>query len=128
MFLNHKLPHLDKWNIKKGEIAKKYSTQITSPFITTPLNDTHVTRNVYHIYPILTERRDQLQSHLADRGIPAIIHYPIPIQKSDPFKDLNAFPNPSTCERAQKLLSLPMHPYLTDEEIEYITTAINTFE
>ena len=35
VFLNHKLPHLDKWNIKKGEIAKKYSTQITSPFITT---------------------------------------------------------------------------------------------
>ena len=128
VFLNHKLPHLDKWNVKKGEIAKKYSTQITSPFVTTPVNDVHVSRNVYHIYPILTDRRDELQSYLLDREIPTIIHYPIPIQKSEPFKHLDSPSNPITCGRAQKLLSLPMHPYLENEEIEYITTTINEFK
>jgi len=128
VFLNHKLPHLDKWNLKKGEIAQKYSTQITSPLITTPVDDAHVSRNVYHIYPILTDRRDELQSYLTDRGIPTIIHYPIPIQKSEPFKHLRTYSNPSTRDKAHKLLSLPMHPYLQDEEIEHIITTVNEFK
>tara|TARA_Y100000361_G_scaffold4831_1_gene4194 strand:- start:81 stop:1199 length:1119 start_codon:yes stop_codon:yes gene_type:complete len=128
VFLNHKLVHLDKWNLKKGEIAAEYSRGIDSPWITTPTNDTHVSRNVYHIYPILTNRREELQTHLSDQGVPTIIHYPIPIQKSEPFKHLNERPNPLTCEKAEKVLSLPMHPYLRPEEVEHIITAINKFQ
>jgi len=69
VFLKHKLPHLDKWNLKKIEVAKKYSNQIKTPQITTPKNDLHVTRNVYHIYPLLVDERVALQAYLTERGV-----------------------------------------------------------
>lgn len=126
IFLNAKLKHLDKWNLMKQSVAKKYN-YFLSEFVEVPKLDKHVGLHVYHIYCVMTERRDQLQEFLLSKGIEIGIHYPIPIQKTEPFKYLNGYHNPKTIHSCAKILSLPMHPWLSDDEILYISDNIKNF-
>ena len=135
IILNEKLKYLDICNAKRIEIAKKYTELIKSDqrlkSLRTQYHEEPWTKNknVYHIYPVEIEKiyRDPLQKFLAARGIPTIIHYPIPIHKTTPFNyldnELLEFTN-IICDR---ILSLPMHPFLTDEEITHVITSIGDF-
>ncbi len=128
IILDEKLKHLDEWNEKRIEVAKKYDELLdTNNEIVTPKTASYVDKNVYHIYAIRTKERDKLQNHLKTNGIPTVIHYPIPIEKTKPFKSLEKYDNKNTKKFANELLSLPMHPFLLDEEIEYIAKEINIF-
>jgi dTDP-4-amino-4,6-dideoxygalactose transaminase len=133
VFLKHKLPHLDRWNLKRKEIANKYAEGINSSYVVTPKNAPHVTRNSYHIYPLLVDEREAIQNHLNERKVPTLIHYPIPPYKSAPFEGLKdraeyfSGPPTNTDEFADKLLSLPMHPFLSNAQVEHIINAINSF-
>jgi len=128
IIVNAKLQHLDKWNDNRIEVAKKFDDfLIDNKNIITPKNAPYISKNVYHIYAIRVKQREKLQSYLRENGITTIIHYPIPIEKTTPFKNLEHFDNKRTKEYANEMLSLPMHPYLTDEEISFITNTINKF-
>ena len=128
IIVNEKLKHLDKWNDMRIEIAKKYDELLNNDNnLITPKKAPYIDKQVYHIYAIRIKERDQLQTYLNKNKIPTIIHYPIPIEKTTPFKHLEHFDNKRTKKFADELISLPMHPFLTDEEIEYITQKINSF-
>lgn len=125
--LNEKLKRLDWWNFKKAQIAKIFDTEIIeSENLTLPKIAPYCVKHSYHLYPVLTTNRVELQQHLQEKGIPTIIHYPIPMEESKALQHLNAY-SPKTREYSKKLLSLPLHPFLSESEIAYIVTTINAF-
>ena len=128
IIVDEKLKHLDKWNKMRIEVARKLSELIKdNDQIITPKLAPYAEKNVFHIYAILIKNRDELQKYLNDNGIQTVIHYPIPIQKTKPFRYLDVFNNKNTIRFADEMLSLPMHPYLEDNEIEYIARTINNY-
>lgn len=124
--LKEKLKHLDTWNNERARIASLYDELIQNPLITKPEKASYCNTHIYHIYCILCEKRDKLIEYLTEKQIPTVMHYPIPIELTKVYKHLN-FNNPKTRKYSETLLSLPMHPFLTNEEVNYIADTINKF-
>lgn len=122
--LNVKLDYLDTWNSRRREIASVYEDLLTS--VTTPVQH-HDTRHVYHLYVIRTNKRDELKSHLADQGVHTLIHYPIPVHEQRYYKERYSARLPTTERIVDKILSLPMHPFLDRHDIAQITRSVNDF-
>ena len=83
--------------------------------------------HVWHIFAVLCEERDRLQSYLADRGVMTVCHYPIPIYEQEAYHFLESREYPVTKRIASQELSLPMYYGITDEEIGYIIRLLNEF-
>lgn len=128
--LNLKLPKLDAWNERRRELARRYTESLQDLEVITPV-EAPWAYHVYHLYVIRVpaDVRDALREHLMSRGIGVGIHYPIPAHLQPALRDLGyrqgAFP---VCEQmAGEVLTLPMHPFLTDEDVDVITEAILAF-
>ena len=101
-------------------MASRYTEGLKDLVITpTVLDDVEP---VYHLYVILVEQRDVVQKRLAERGIFSGIHYPTPIPFLDAFSYLHHTPDdfPVAYGLKDKLLSLPMHGDLTDDQVDYV--------
>lgn len=124
--LNVKLKHLDEDIAIRQKVANFYYDRISNPFIQLPtrLPDKN---NVYHLFPILCERRDDLQQHLAQNGIQTVIHYPIAPHKQECYKEWNNLSLPITEHLADSELSIPMSPCITEDEIKYVVGTLNKF-
>ena len=83
--------------------------------------------NVFHIFPVFTERRDELQQYLKEKEIGTIIHYPIPPHKQAAYKEWNSLSFPVTEKIHAQELSLPMSPTLTDEQVMFVIQTINNW-
>ena len=94
-----------------------------------PVEPKWSTVSVYHLYVIRTEQRDELQQFLNKKDIQTGIHYTIPIGEQELYKNDNLTTKGiiNTMAWKDKLLSLPMHPFLTDDEINYVCTSIKEF-
>jgi len=128
-WLKIKLPHLDTYNRRRREIAAYYSSEFAELPLTLPPKDREGEYSVSHLYVVQTDRRDALQEYLSSHGIGTAIHYPIPIHLQPAFEHLGhskgTFPNAETF--AQRVLSLPMYPELTDAEVEYVASTVKNF-
>lgn len=126
--LSVKLNYLDEDNRRRQEIASSLSSLITNPLITTPDMDNPVWKtSVYHIYPVLCERRDALQSHLHDKSIGTMIHYPIPPYNQRCYQGLWDGSYPVTDMIHRRELSLPCNPTMTDHQVSLVAEAVNSF-
>lgn len=125
-FLREKLKYLDKWNQRRRYIAHRYITEIKGNNITLPYVAEYANPNWY-IFPIFSKARDLIKSKLEKMGITTIVHYPVPphLQPAFAYLHYNKHSFPVSYEIANTELSLPMHPYLTDVEVDYIINAIN---
>lgn len=127
-FLKVKLPHLDRQNARRREIAKMYMDGITNPDVTLPkvIDDVEV---VWHLFPIRIQKRDELQQHLDDNGIEARVNYPVPIHLQGAYKDSGYEKEslPIAEEISRTELSLPMFYGLADEQVGYVIDRINNF-
>lgn len=125
--LDVKLRYLDEDNAHRQEVAKCYYDNIKNPLIKLPvrLDDEN---NVYHIFPVLCDKRDELQQYLTDNGVQTLIHYPIPPHKQECYKEWNEQSYPITEQIHEQELSLPIGPTITIEEAEQIVKIINKFE
>lgn len=127
-FLSAKLPSLDEVNEDRRKTAQKYLEGITNPDVVLPTVIDGVTP-VWHIFGIRCNRRDELQEHLAQRGIGTNIHYPIPMHLQECYRDLGfsegAFPIAEEISKTE--LSIPMYFGMTDAEVQWVIDAINCF-
>lgn len=124
--LDVKLKYLDEDNAHRQQMAKLYNEGIKNPLITLPdrLNDA---QNVYHLFPVLCEKRDELQTYLKENGVGTVIHYPIPPHKQECYKEWNGRTYPITEKIHDMELSLPMGPTIKEEDIKAIINLINKF-
>lgn len=127
-FLSAKLPFLDKMNAERRRIADMYSDGITNPKIILPkVSDDCVP--VWHIYGIRCSERLELEKYLNDKEIGTNKHYPIPIHLQECYRDLNISEGklPIAEEISKTELSLPMYYGMTNEQVQYVIDAINSF-
>lgn len=124
--LDVKLRHLDEDNANRQRIAAYYYDNINNPKITLP-NRLDDKNNVYHVFPVFCEQRDDFQQYLKNNGIQTIIHYPIPPHKQECYKEWNGISLPITEQIHAQELSLPMSPCLTMEETVYVVEVINKY-
>jgi dTDP-4-amino-4,6-dideoxygalactose transaminase len=126
--LSVKLKYLDEWNKKRRENAAIYDGIFSGTAVKTPeIEPNNV--SIYHQYTILAPKRDELQGYLAKQGIGAGIFYPRPLHLQDCFEELGYKKGdfPVAEELAEKVLSLPIYPELTREQIEYVAKTILKF-
>ena len=124
--LRVKLRYLDEWNDKRREHAKLYDELLENASgIETPTEKDYV-KHVYHLYVMRCKNRDDLQHYLSSKGISTGIHYPIPVHLQMAYKHLEYKQGdfPITEKYSKEILSLPMFPELTDEEIEAVVGLI----
>lgn len=126
--LRIKLGYLNRWNIRRIELAARYSELLTGLDLTMPVAPQGY-QHVFHQYVIRTAERDQLKQYLADKGIQTQIHYPLPIHMQPAFSKFGrgegSFPE---SERACKeVLSLPLYPEMSDDMLERVSDAIKTW-
>jgi len=125
--LQVKLAHLDEDIQLRRNIAQYYMAYINNPAVSLPVIPDW-NQHVFHLFPILTTKREQLQKFLSENGIQTQIHYPIPPHKQECYRstwgDLEL---PVTEQIHAQELSLPVSPVLTMDEAEYIVETINKF-
>ena len=134
--LDVKLKHLDADNQRRKEIAARYQREVSNDLMILRFegNDQYSRSSltprdsVYHILPLLCERRDELQKYLSDNGVETQIHYPIPPHKQHCFPDWNHLPLPITEKIHAQELSIPCNQALTDAEIERVVAFLNAFK
>lgn len=125
--LDAKLRHLDEDNARRKEVARMYIDGIKNPLITVPKVSDY-DAHVFHIFPILAEKRDELQKYLTENGVQTIIHYPIPPHRQECYKEWNNLSFPITERLAAQELSLPISPVITDEEVSEVIRILNAWQ
>lgn len=125
-FLLVKLKYLDFQTEKRREVAKLYLDNINNPCIVLP-QETILEQHVWHLFVIRTEYRDAFQQHLEGKGIQSLIHYPTPPHKQKAYAEYNQHSFPNTERVHQEVLSIPMGPDLTQQEIQEVIDACNNF-
>ena len=125
-FLNCKLADLNDDNEKRRQVTKRYCQEIKNNKIVLPkwnFDDTHV----FHLFVIRTENRDELQNYLSQNGVQTLIHYPVPPHQQAALPSWNQLSFPITEKIHQEVLSLPMSPVMTDEEVSTIIDVLNRY-
>jgi dTDP-4-amino-4,6-dideoxygalactose transaminase len=126
-FLSVKLKYLDLENEIRRKNADYYMENIRNEQLILPTPAEYRESHVQHLFVIRTKQRDKLQSYLAANDIQTLIHYPIPPHKQAAYSEWNNLSFPVTEQIHNEVLSLPISPCLTMEEIEQIVFAINKF-
>lgn len=124
-----KLPHLQAWNTKRRDVAARYNTWLSGiDGLTIPL-ERKGTLHTYHIYAITTKKRDTLKAFLAEKGIQTIIHYPASLHCLPAYQYLRHRPSdfPVANRLQHEILSLPVYPTLTEEQVRYVCASIKDF-
>jgi dTDP-4-amino-4,6-dideoxygalactose transaminase len=125
-FLNLKLVNLDTDNEKRRLVAKRYLTEIKNDKIILPFWDLSE-NHVFHLFVIRTENRNHLQQYLLENEIQTMVHYPIPPHKQKAFSDWNTLSFPITEKIHNEVLSLPMSPVLTNDEVSFVIETLNRY-
>lgn len=128
-FLRVKLRDLKKTTEKRREIARIYKEEFAGLPLILPDAGNSKTKPAFHLYVVRSDRRDALSAHLKKLEIASGVYYPLPLHRQKPYRYLNlnpaAFPN---AENASKtVLALPMHPWLSNSEINRVVTAVRSF-
>ena len=129
--LRVKLKHLDAETERRKSIALAYAQGIQNPVIRQPIpassSLTSLESHVFHLYVVRTEKRQALQEHLSAAGIQTLIHYPIPPHQQQAYKAWNERRFPISEAIHREVLSLPISPVMTDEEVAAVIRACNAF-
>jgi dTDP-4-amino-4,6-dideoxygalactose transaminase len=128
VFLNLKLPLLNKINEHKQRLANIYNENIVNDLIKKPLTVSQDSKNVFHIYPILTEYRNELKSYLQLNQIGTEIHYPVAPHKQEGYSNLLVGSYPISEYLHSNLLSLPISYAHTEAQVLKVCEVINNFK
>ncbi len=121
-----KLEHIDHEIIKRRSVAERYLTEINNVNVLLPeLNVAG--QHVWHLFVIRCNQRDLLMKHLENKGVQTLIHYPTPAHKQVAYSDLNDLYLPVTENIHDTVLSIPMSPVMTKQQVDTVIGAINGF-
>lgn len=126
-FLRVKIRHLARENARRREIAEDYRRLISNPKIILPGRPEDPLEHTYHLFVVRTANRNELQKYLSDNNVQTLIHYPIPPHKQQCYKQWNNRSYPITELIHEQVLSLPISPVMTDDEVRTVVEAINKF-
>ncbi len=126
--LNVKLKHLDHWNERRRRIAERYTAAFASTAVR-PVGEAPYARSSWHVYVVRCDDRDALQAHLTEAGVATGIHYPV-LMSHQKAMETCGVPRPSVPEAermAQEVLSLPLYPEMSDEQVEFVIETVQAF-
>lgn len=123
-----KLPHLASWTARRAAIAARYTAGLAGLPIELPVvagGNTHC----WHVYALLSDQRDALQSHMAANGVPTLIYYPLPLHLQKCYADVGWVEGdyPVAESVSKRVLPLPMYPELTDAQVDHVIEVIRSF-
>jgi dTDP-4-amino-4,6-dideoxygalactose transaminase len=122
--LQVKLRKLEHWNSVRRAVAAKYR----AAFRELPIGlQAETGSSNYHLFVITTPDRDKLRAHLAELNIPTLVHYPIPLHRQRAFAEFSPARCPNADLLCSRVLSLPMHAFLTDGEVNRVIEGVTEF-
>jgi dTDP-4-amino-4,6-dideoxygalactose transaminase len=125
--LRVKLKYLDEENARRREIARIYDDRLAPTSLRLPKRHGGG-ESVYHQYVARCEERDRLREQLREQGVGALIHYPVPVHMQPAYRNrvpVHRGGLPMTEQTARQILSLPMHPQLSDDQVERVCAVID---
>ena len=123
--LRAKLTHLGEWHERRNAIAAAYDAALAGTPVR-PLAKLPEREHAYHLYVAVAEERDAFQAAMADAGVGTLVHYPRPVHGHAPYRSLGAGVSLANAEwLADRVVSLPIYPELTDAEVEHVCGAIS---
>ncbi len=127
--LHVKLGHLKSWNEQRRAKAAEYNRQLADCNTVLVPYEPSWSRGVFHLYVIRTDDRDGMMKHLKEAGIGSAIHYPVPLHLQKAYRSHNysAGDFPVTESAASEIVSLPMFPQLTLEQLEKVCAEVKSF-
>lgn len=127
--LRIKLKRLAGWNQKRKQNATTYDELLSGISEVETVKQSKGVESVYHLYVIMVDNRDELQTFLTEKGIATGLHYPMPLHLQKAYEHMGYQKGdfPVTEGIAERLLSLPMYPELTHEQIDYVVSSIKEF-
>lgn len=128
--LNVRLPWLETWTNRRRQIAYAYRTRINHPLLDHLAQEETPESHVHHLYVIRTANRGQARRELDRRGISTLIHYPVASHEQPAATEYRLAPDgvPHALKHCMTCFSLPIHPYLSDDEVERVVDACNQLE
>ena len=123
--LRARLPRLRDWTARRRALATAYRRLLPTSIETIPHQDAG---HVYHLFPVRSASRDALRAHLSQSGIDTLIHYPLPLSEQPAFADYDPAACPNASAAARQLLSLPLHPRMTETDVARVAAAVADFE
>lgn len=125
-FLGVKLPGLKAANAARGRAAAQYDRLLAGADGIDPIRTMDGVDHVHHLYVVQVDDRDRVRSSLDAAGVASGIHYPVPLHLTPAYRDLGYGPGdfPVAEHMADRILSLPMHPYLTDDQTSYVAETL----
>src|SRR5215471_6170383 len=122
--LQVKLRKLEQWNSLRRAVAARYRTA----FREVPVGlQAETGSSNYHLFVITTPQRDKLRAHLAELNIPTLLHYPIPLHRQKAFAEFSPARCPNADLLCSRVLSLPMHAFLSDGDVNRVIEGVAKF-
>jgi dTDP-4-amino-4,6-dideoxygalactose transaminase len=127
--LSVRLGYLLTFTKRRRAIAAAYRAGIHNAAVQLPAAPIEDSAHVYHLFVIVSGKRDELQVHLAANGVQTLIHYPVPVHRQAPFADIARDPMGlrGAEQHAAECLSLPCHPQMSDDDVANVIAAVNEF-
>lgn len=125
--LSEELKYLDEFNEKRNRLARIYFKLLRNVEAIKLPKIRKNANHVFYLFVIEAEKRDKLMDFLKKNDIPTIIHFPIPIHKQKCFAEFNNIKLPILENKVNKILSLPIHPFLEEKDVHYIANKIIEF-
>lgn len=125
--LNVKLKYLDQENVKRREIAIRYSNSIQNPKVKLPKWDQSISDHVFHLYVVQVEDRNDLIAYLESKQIQSLIHYPVPFHQQEAYSEYRNLSLPITENIHRHILSIPISPVMEESEIQLVISALNAY-
>jgi dTDP-4-amino-4,6-dideoxygalactose transaminase len=124
--LRAKLPHLAAGNARRNAIATRYDEALADAPVPA-LRRLEDRQHAYHLYVVLAPDRPAFQTALADRGVATLVHYPHPVHGHEPYAALGRGAVALTVSEdlAERVVSVPLYPELTDAEVEHVATVLS---
>lgn len=121
--LRARLPFLADWTKQRRQLAARYRQALSraeSVYVPLEFDPGHV----YHLFVVHASDRERLRAHLATQGVETLIHYPVPIPRQPAMAGVDPAPCPRADQVCSEVLSLPLHPGLSPDDIDQVAAAI----